>query len=449
MADATPRTRRSDLVVVYGLAHFGKSLFWNTSSLIFAFFLTETVGLTPETMGYVLAASLAFNAVLDLSVGRALGRRVRSARAAAKAQFVGGLFAAAAFLAFSATALVGEGAQLVYALATVLLFRLGYSLYDVPQNAFMGFASATDAERATLAATRYIAAGGSILVIALVFAPIVRESDPDTQAMRFLQVTAALVLVSVICSAGLLRFALTRLQGKAGLLGTDGAQTLVASGAQGPRDLFPFLLAGIFILSLTSPFFTKLEAYFTAYVLTHELSAMTFMACVAVGKTAVQPLWARLAAKTSLVTTLQWAAAAWGLAAFGFFALGRVEPWGTIATALAVGAASGGVFMALWSLLAREAGRDPSATTRRFGLFTFFSKNAQAAGMLALGYALGLFDYTGPDAAVVLSALMTGAPVLGGAALLVLALWMAMRSRQAERTSLTQREAASAPSSPV
>ena len=41
----------------YALAHASKTLFWTASDIYFAFYLTQVCGLSPWTMGFVLAAS--------------------------------------------------------------------------------------------------------------------------------------------------------------------------------------------------------------------------------------------------------------------------------------------------------------------------------------------------------------------------------------------------------
>lgn len=179
------------------------------------------------------------------------------------------------------------------------------------------------------------------------------------------------------------------------------------------KDGFVLILASIFVLSLTSPFFTKLEAYFTAFVLEHPISAALFMACVAAGKVVAQPLWVLLTGMRSLAAVFRLAALAWGVSAGLFFLMGHLEPWGTMLSAFLFGGASGGVFMALWSLLARSAAINASDTTRRFGLFTFFSKTAQAISILVIGQMLSLFDYQAIGGQPFLMALMSGIPAVG------------------------------------
>ena len=414
--DASHRRRPEDIVAVYGLAHFGKSLFWNTSSLLFAFFLTETVGFAPDVMSYVLAGSLAFNGVADYLVGRLLGRWVRKASTAVLAQLAGGGLAAIAFILFAATGIVPAPVRLGYACATILIFRLGYSLFDVPQNAFMAFASSTDEARATLASARYIAAGASILLISLIFAPVLRETDPLRQASHFLAIAVALSVIVCLTSAALAWSVRTHPVGTPVRTAEPPGQA-----AQAPAgNLFPLILVAIFCLSLTSTAFTKLQAYFTAYALADPFSIGAFMACVAGGKVIAQPLWARLVTYWPLVSVFRWACLAMAGASAMFYFAGRAEPVGSLMSAFAFGASSGGVFMTLWSLLARAASSDPGQTTRRFGAFTFFSKMAQASGLILLGQVLSLFDYTAPSGRSELVLIMSGVPALGAFALLVL-----------------------------
>lgn len=72
---------------VYGSAHLGKSLFWYASELLFAFYLTELVGLPASRMGLVLAIGLLVSAAIDLVAARLLDRRLIDAAVMASLQF--------------------------------------------------------------------------------------------------------------------------------------------------------------------------------------------------------------------------------------------------------------------------------------------------------------------------------------------------------------------------
>lgn len=417
---AAPLARDWRGLGLYGIAHFGKSLLWNVSAMLFAFFLTEAAGLAPERMGAVLGASLAFNAVADLSFGRLLGRQVRDARAAARAQLLGALAAAVAFSAFAATGLAPAEHRLAYGLATIFAFRLAYSLYDVPQNAFMAFVAPDDRARAVYASTRYVAAGASILLIAAAFAPFVREADEAARALRFAQLCALCAAASVACSA-LLLLAVPRAL----------PRSVPAAAPRPPAgpDVFLLAVAAIFCLSLTSPAFNKVEAYFAAYALDDAWAAPLFLASAALGKVAGQPLWSWRAARRSLERAFAEAALAMTAACAAFLAFALAGWAGAVGAAFLFGVAWGGMAMAVWGLLARAAARDPRRTTARYGLFTFASKSAQALSILAIGAALERIPYRAPgDGALPLTAFMALTPLTG--ALLCLGLLAAWRARR-------------------
>ncbi|WP_439635360.1 MFS transporter [Oceanicaulis sp.] len=407
-------------LIVYSAAHFGKSLLWTASSLFFAFFLTEIVGLPPLQMGMVLSISLFFNASMDFLTGRTLRPYVRTARSAARIQLIGAALAGLAFCAFSFTPYLAESVQTAYALISLLAFRMGYSLYDVPQNAYMALATHSDSRRANFAAARYIAAGISSLLIAGVLTPLVRNTPTADQAGQYLMLSALLVLVSTLCSLGLgLWSTLNTPPPKATVTPASVEQAIQPKALSSIwRDHgFTLLLAGIFSLSLTAPFFGKLEAYFSAYALSSDMGASGFMVSVALGQVCAQPLWSFWASRTSLETALLTAAGTLCAAGVYFLLMSHAGAFGALSSGALYGVALGGAAMVLWSLLARVASADPEQTTTRYGLFTFASKSAQGVALICLGWALAEFDYTDMAAARTLTLIMAASPFVAGLAL--------------------------------
>lgn len=201
-------------------------------------------------------------------------------------------------------------------------------------------------------------------------------------------------------------------------LAPDAPSSKSIAGTDGAGGLYAALLASIFLFSLTSPAFSKLEAYFAAFVLTDPFASSIFLVSVALGKVLVQPLWVRLADATSLKATLGWAAMAWAGASMLFLTIAPFGDYAALLCGFSYGAAWGGVAMALWSLLAQVAATDPTRAPQRYGLFTFTSKLAQSAAIYAIGNALAGFDYRqSPDSIGDIHVLMGLPPALGAAAL--------------------------------
>lgn len=53
------------VVATYGVAHYGKSLFWYSSEILFAFLLTEITHIPATWMGVVLGAGLLLSAMFE------------------------------------------------------------------------------------------------------------------------------------------------------------------------------------------------------------------------------------------------------------------------------------------------------------------------------------------------------------------------------------------------
>ncbi|OYX17157.1 MAG: hypothetical protein B7Z07_00560 [Sphingomonadales bacterium 32-67-7] len=146
-----------------GLAHLGKSLFWYTSELLFAYFLTELVGLSVSKMGIVLATGFLISAVIDLAVGFGLGNRLTTASSAGRLQFVGALFCSASLVAVFLGAWIPMEFRFGYAIATGIAFRLGFAAYDIPQNALMALATADPHSRLRIASARIWFSGAALV----------------------------------------------------------------------------------------------------------------------------------------------------------------------------------------------------------------------------------------------------------------------------------------------
>ncbi|WP_033923560.1 MFS transporter [Sphingomonas sp. 37zxx] len=423
------RARRwapSQHVRVYSTAHFGKSLLWNSSALVFAFFLTEAAGMRPATMGLVLGISLLFNACMDVVVGRMLAGRVTDVRAAARIQAIGAGFAAASFAAFAITGFISTDSRFAYALTTLLLFRLAYALCDTPQNAYMAFAAPDDSSRARFASARYVASGLSILSIAALTVPVLQAGTAVARSEIFLLTSLGAAIVAFASAMLLHNYAM-----RAVLPAHAATNPLKSPGVAPFADhRYPLLVGSIFIFSLTSPAFGKLEAYFSAFVLTDTFAASAFLASVALGKIMLQPAWVRLADATSLATTFRWAAAAWASASLVFLGIGPLGDYVALAGGFFYGAAWGGTAMAIWSLLARVAAGDPASATQRYGLFTFASKLAQSIAAFTIGHLLSQYDYRDHAAdAAGLRYLMALPPFVGAIMLLAVPVLMRVRLR--------------------
>lgn len=111
--------QRMGCMLRYLCAHFSKSQLWHTSGLLFAFFLTEACGLTPQAMGWVLGLTLFLNGLADLALGTKLDGRIADAATAATLQARAAPAVAACFLLFAITPLIPADWRVIWALVTL------------------------------------------------------------------------------------------------------------------------------------------------------------------------------------------------------------------------------------------------------------------------------------------------------------------------------------------
>ncbi|OYW89381.1 MAG: hypothetical protein B7Z22_00410 [Hyphomonas sp. 32-62-5] len=393
----------------YGLAHMGKSLFWYASEILFAFYLTELVGLSTTGMGVVLATGLLVSAGIDIVVGFTFRRSLADARLAGRLQFLGSIFCALAFPAVFLGFWIAEEFRFAYAIAAGLGFRLAYALYDIPQNALMALATRDRSARDRVASTRIWFSGLATLLIAIAVGPLIAAGEPEDAAVRYMILAACVAAPAIIGAAALSR-----------IVGSSGPTELSPVASQGTyvqrangRAVFILMIVLMFVTSLATPLFAKLEPYFASFVLRSPFWGGVIIIAMAVGITLGQPLWALLCRRMSHAKVMSIAAVLQILALAVFGGVHGLSPAGLTFCAFVFGLGNGGVGMVLWAAFAETVSR--SAVGREgeaYALFTATAKIALGIGGLTLGAILGSFDFRGAESEV-LVLWMTAFPAAG------------------------------------
>jgi len=421
--------RRSRFYGAYGLAHAGKSLFLYTSELYFAFFLTEVCGLPTGLMGLLLGGTMAVSALTDLPIGLFLRRRIHSASAAGLAQVLATAVCAAGFCGFALVGVSTPGpARLWLALGAIGLFRLSYSMLDIPQNAIMAFMTANDRERAQLASVRYIFSSGAGLVVAIAFLPVFKMGSHQAAA-NFTAFSVAISLIALLSAIGLW---LELAPGRKPARRASTAPTASRGKTGETAPTFWRVAILMFLISATGSIYGRLEPYYAAYGLASAAQGEAFLTYVSLGLLLSQPGWLVLAGRAGLVGTLKGAALLLVAGSLGFGLLSRWAPGLGGVGALFYGCGSGGVMLSLWALAAGVAERNgqPAAT---FAAVTCVSKLALALAAFAVAALLELSPYrTRTGALHLILPIMVAAPMLGGLATLgIMSLGRSLASRPA------------------
>ncbi len=407
---------RSRFYAAYGFAHAGKSLFLYASELYFAFFLTEVCDLPVGLMGLLLGGAMAVSALADLPIGVFLRRRIPNASAAGLAQMLATAVCAAGFCGFALVGVSTPGpARLWLALGAVALFRLSYSMLDIPQNAIMAFMTANDRERAQLASVRYVFSSGAGLIVAVAFLPVFKLGA-HRAAANFTAFSIAISLIALLSAVGLW-FELASGAIVSGAKSSGSAPMVAAtpvSKADAAAPTFWQVTILMFLISATGSIYGRLEPYYAAYGLASAAQGEAFLTYVSLGLLLSQPGWLFVAGRAGLTGTLRCAALVLVAGSLGFGLLSRLAPGLGGVGALLYGCGSGGVMLSLWALAAGVADRNGQAATTFAGV-TCVSKLALALAAFSVAAVLGLSPYrTRTGALHLILPIMVAAPMLGG-----------------------------------
>jgi Na+/melibiose symporter-like transporter len=383
-----------NFVALYGTAHFGKSLIWHTSGMLFAFFLTEICAIPPASMGWILACDMIFSAIADAGFGRVLRRHVGSLATAGRLQLPGVAVCAAMLLAFAATPFVPAPLRIAYALATCLSFRLAYSFQDISENAMLYLADGDSRRRIELSSARFVASGLAGCAVAAAASFLV-GGDLSQRAGRFLALSLTITPVWLSMSYALYRGSRAE-RPSAGA--APGAARPVSATALDLPARTATLVRLVMLVACSGTVFGCLLPYFAAQMLGGGFSRLATLALIGLGAVATQPLWSRISRYRGAYSACRAAAAVTGIGAMLFF-LGAARHNALAAVSgLLIEAGLSGLSMVLWASFADRISRgDLGPVTRSptlaIGVFTASIKISSAVALLMISQLLSWIDY--------------------------------------------------------
>ncbi|GLQ91721.1 MFS transporter [Dyella acidisoli] len=419
--ETTERLPGPSFAAIYSLAHVGKSLFWHASELLFGYFLTEICALPPRLTGLILGGSLLLSAYVDLCVGRYLARSVTGIASAGRVQWLGAMTSCLTFALFGFSNLVRMEVRFVFALISIVAFRIAYAFLDNPQNAMLALASHDDKSRTHLSSLRYICGGVANLVIVIIFATTLRRELHDMYPADFALAAVAIAAIGAVSSYLLWQ----HLRRHAINTEIDHVEAPPEALVATPRIRQWPILLGMFLISIASSLIGRLQPYAATYQLTGAFQGSAWMACIAIGMTVSQPCWRYAANRHSLVWALRAATVVFFAGSLSFDVIARQGIVGSALSGLLYGCGCGGMLMSLWALAAASVRNDKASTsaTATFGMLTFSSKLALACAALGVGEFLARLHYQSPDGHGIV-VFMSWVPAASAAACFVLSYFL-------------------------
>ena len=384
--EQSPPDRRSEAYRrfrwVYGRAHYGRTLLWHSSELLFAFFINQRAGIPPLLMGGILVTGLVSSAGIDLAVAGALRSVPFTLERTQRLQLAGAIASAAALTAFFAADLLPPAWRFFYALGAAIVFRIAYALGDIPHNAILALATPDLASRRELSTIRLFFSGLASITVAAIFTLILGNpalNRPGVFAIGALFLSGAVILVA---------FQLARYKLAPPATGpfADAASTLDPCGLKSAAIVKLLLI--MCLLSSAISAFTILEPFYVASSYGAD-AKRTIILASSLGLTLAQPFWSRISRnRTSRsITSFAVIALILSLISFGFVDLAGYA--GQPLLSFLFGVANGGIGMAIWSSYAEEVARRGVAhNPMSFALLTCFAKLGSASATILISLSL-------------------------------------------------------------
>lgn len=359
----------------FGISHFAKSLAWGFVDLLLAYYLIAVLDMPAAEASVLLFVLLTAGAVFDLLVGLALNAAGTSLGRILRLHLFGAA-ATAVTLVFQFIPLSPEAPVV---LATGLLFRLSFALYDVPQNALTSMLPSDAAD-----ARRYVVVRATLGGVAKLVVTGANLGLAQFTAMEF-RVGGVVLLVifgaAMVVSASVLW-----------ILG-GGAHAAAPSpppqAFRVPKGLWAVLFA-FAVSTLALATLSRLVVFSAAPPDEHDLGAWMLLAVSAGGVTGpwialrLEALWGWRKAHIAIG----------GLSSVaGAVAALQMDPgglWFRPVVGFLYGLGLGGVGAFLWEAATRVAMRHAAATGQRadglvFGAVIFVIQISIALGALVLG----------------------------------------------------------------
>lgn len=393
----------------YGIAHFGKSIFWYLSATYYAFFLTELLGVPPIVMGYILAVGLILSAVFDVGIGYAMAGRLGNSVSAARLQLAGAVLCSAGFFLITSVVYLPADMRVIGSLLVGIGFRIFYSLYDVSQSTLIALIAVRSDTMRSLISVRLLGSGLAIMAVAGLAGPI--ASFQSGEGLWVAQAIALVAGLLAVGSAAILAFAVAgeaRAQTPLEARADDLAQAYI-----GRTGILIAILAAMVASSLFGSAFLKLEPYVIRFVLAPNSSGSLFALSAGAGIALAQILWHGLSSKVPFGIAFALGAGVQGIGILLFNASLGGSEMGTNLAILLFGLGNGYLGSAIWhSYSACVQTRRLHQMGLLFGIFTAAAKVSLALCGLIIGLVLARYDYAGAQPGII-TKLITVMPLLG------------------------------------
>lgn len=446
-SSAPVRRLHADLpAVAYASGNLGKVLLWSTTELALLFLLTEVIGLEAGLAGTLLLVTLLADILFDLLAGRIAAGAGSAGLSYAALVGIGTPVCAGGFAILFILPSVTAGS--IPALAGgLLLFRAGYGLVDVAHSAMLPSVSTDSRARGRIAGYRSFFSAVAALLVTSTIAPAAASAARTGDMTEVARFGVAAALLFLACMA------LVILADRARPVAGHRPRVPTASGALPLLPRITGSLGALLVIGLVAgsaiQMLGRTILYLSDYVFSMPGQAALLLTAAVLGQLAGIPIWTVITQRFEKRSALALSGLATVAAIFAFAAAPQsVRPLAAAVT----GAATAGVLMIPWALLADVIDLDHHRDGERrepqsFAAYLIALKGGGGLGTLALGWALSLAGHGDPGAgqasvAGALQWIAYGTPAVGGLIIAIFASRLGVtHARHAAAASLVEMRA--------
>ena len=375
-------------IILYANGNFGKSCLANFVEIYGLFYFTDLLGIDPAIAGFVLLASLVLDALTDPVIGH-LGDRWHDRWHSLVPYAVLGIpLTTVSFLILFLGPERAGSSDVLLAITGLLIFRVAYTIFDVPHNGLLAVVTRTPEERTTAASLRIFFSALGKFVVTLLVAWLIQRGGQGTLDFHGLSVAALLLAIFYVLSGSLSAWAVRGVSFAEGGEGSPQARftDIGKSIVSNRRVLIIFVLTAA--NSLMVPTIAAGFIYYAKYALLNESTGTQAVMVLAVAQTLSLIFWAiftnQIRSKPSAAI---FAYLIFAVAAASGLTLVNDEISMLLVAAL-VGFSIGGIFMLNWSMLpdALDQRQTAEQASGRFGIFGAYTLTNKAFSGLAQAY---------------------------------------------------------------
>jgi GPH family glycoside/pentoside/hexuronide:cation symporter len=317
-----------------------------------------------------------------------------------------------------------SGAPVAWAIAWLLVFRLGNTAVDVPHNALLAALTPNSRERGRLSTLRFMfSSAGNLTVSGLIALTLTDQNHRSSGLVNYVGAITALyfaVMLTCILSIGYVR--------SNALPKAASPNTLARALADLGRN--PHLVRAMLLCMVAAALitvFSRMALFYAQSFLGDASRASVLVSAQIIGQMISLPLWGWLQARLEKRTVALLAHSGFAFTMLAFLTLAPSNTALTTALFCLAGMGLSGLTVMNWAIVPdtieyteRSAGVRHEALT--FGLLVTLTKIASGAGAGLIGLCLKASGYQ-PDAGTHLQGLvlvMTGLPAIGAAACILI-----------------------------